>query len=84
MSKSEKNIDLKHMSFEDALGELEKIVEELESAEINLDSSIAAYERGIALKQYCAEKLKQAELRVQKIEARTGEKAQTVKPFESD
>ncbi|MCB1417884.1 MAG: exodeoxyribonuclease VII small subunit, partial [Notoacmeibacter sp.] len=36
------------MSFEDALGELERIVENLERGDVPLDRSIAIYERGEA------------------------------------
>ncbi len=50
MNKSDSNKDLSKLTFETALNELEKIVEELEAGETDLDSSIAAYERGIALK----------------------------------
>ncbi|MBE05498.1 MAG: exodeoxyribonuclease VII small subunit [Gammaproteobacteria bacterium] len=84
MNKSDRNKDLSKLSFETALNELEKIVEELEAGETDLDSSIAAYERGIALKQHCAEKLKQAELRVQKIETKTAGIAHSTKPLEDD
>ena len=40
------NADIKEMSFEQALGELEKIVSGLEGGNVELDKSIAQYERG--------------------------------------
>ena len=46
--------DIAAMSFEDALGELERIVENLERGDVPLDRSIAIYERGEALKAHCA------------------------------
>ncbi|MCB1382506.1 MAG: exodeoxyribonuclease VII small subunit [Notoacmeibacter sp.] len=55
------------MSFEDALAELERIVENLERGEVPLDRSIAIYERGEALKAHCAKLLKAAEDKVEKI-----------------
>ena len=59
--------DIKAMSFEAALAELETLVRGLEQGQIGLDDSIAAYERGTALKRHCAEKLKAAELRVEQL-----------------
>ena len=59
--------DIAAMSFEDALAELERIVENLERGEVPLDRSIAIYERGEALKAHCARLLKAAEDKVEKI-----------------
>ena len=59
--------DIKAMSFEAALAELETLVRGLEQGRIGLDDSIAAYERGTVLKRHCAEKLKAAELRVEQL-----------------
>ncbi|MBJ26812.1 MAG: exodeoxyribonuclease VII small subunit [Rhodospirillaceae bacterium] len=84
MGKSENDKDFSKLSFEDALGELEKIVEGLESGDTDLDSSIAAYERGIALKQHCEQKLKQAEMRVQKIESKTSGVEHTITDLEDN
>ena len=55
------------MSFEEALAELEAIVQKLERGQLDLESSIAAYERGTELRRHCAAKLKEAELRVEKL-----------------
>ena len=55
------------MSFESALKELEAIVARLEQGEVDLDDSIALYERGQALKAYCEKKLKSVEGRLEKI-----------------
>ncbi len=59
--------DIKKMSFEQALGELEKIVAELEGGKAPLQDSIAIYERGEALKKHCETLLKAAEARIEKI-----------------
>lgn len=59
--------DISDLSFEQALAELEKIVQQLESGEVALERSIAIYERGAALKAHCENKLKDAELKVDKI-----------------
>ena len=55
------------MSFEAALKELETIVSRLEQGEVDLEDSIALYERGQALKNHCEAKLKAAEGRLEKI-----------------
>ncbi len=68
MSKTEKAADLSMINFETALGELEDIVQKLESGDTSLEDSIDAYERGIALKKHCEGKLREAQLRVEKID----------------
>jgi exodeoxyribonuclease VII small subunit len=55
------------LSFETALKELEDIVGRLEQGEVDLEDSIALYERGQALKAHCEAKLKAAEGRLEKI-----------------
>jgi exodeoxyribonuclease VII small subunit len=55
------------MNFETALKELESIVARLEQGEVDLEDSIALYERGQALKSHCEAKLKSAESRLEKI-----------------
>lgn len=55
------------LSFEDALTELENIIRTLESGEAKLEDSISAYERGTALKQHCAAKLREAQDKIEKI-----------------
>lgn len=64
--------DIKLMSFEAALRELEGIVGKLESGQAPLAESIAIYERGEALKTHCEALLKQAEMRIEKITLRNG------------
>lgn len=55
------------MSFEDALNELEGIVGRLERGDAPLEESIAIYQRGAALKAHCEGKLKDAQMKVEKI-----------------
>jgi exodeoxyribonuclease VII small subunit len=55
------------LSFEKALLELEQIVQKLESGSVDLEESIALYERGAALKAHCEAKLKAAQERIEKI-----------------
>jgi exodeoxyribonuclease VII small subunit len=59
--------DIAGLSFEQALKELEQIVGRLESGQVELEESIAIYERGEALKAHCDALLKRAEAKVEKI-----------------
>lgn len=59
--------DIKKLSFEDALNELEKIVKQLEDGKIKLEDAVAAYERGAALKAHCEARLRDAQLKIDKI-----------------
>ena len=59
--------DVKKLSFERALEELESIVKRLEDGKVPLEESVAIYERGEALKRRCEDLLRQAEARVDKI-----------------
>lgn len=59
--------DIKEMSFERALKELETIVGRLERGDVELEESITIYERGEALREHCDRLLKQAEARVEKL-----------------
>lgn len=59
--------DVARMTFEQALAELEKIVQDLERGQLDLDAAITAYERGTQLKVHCEGKLREAQLRVEKI-----------------
>jgi exodeoxyribonuclease VII small subunit len=55
------------LSFEEALAELERIVRGLEGGQQRLEDAISAYERGSALRRHCETKLREAEMRVEKI-----------------
>ncbi|MEM6626680.1 MAG: exodeoxyribonuclease VII small subunit [Pseudomonadota bacterium] len=59
--------DIEKLSFEDALARLEQIVQKLEAGDVPLEDSIRIYEEGAALKAYCDAKLKDAELKVERI-----------------
>ena len=67
MTENKSPADIKKLSFEVALGELEDIVRELESGRGALDDAINAYARGAHLKSHCETKLKDAQTRIDKI-----------------
>lgn len=59
--------DIKDMSFEKAMAELESLVRRLEEGRLNLEEAINAYERGTALRMHCESKLRAAKLKVEQV-----------------
>ncbi len=64
---TETSPDLAGLTFEKALAELEGIVQRLEQGKVDLEESIAIYERGEALKKHCEALLAKATARIEKI-----------------
>jgi exodeoxyribonuclease VII small subunit len=56
--------------FESAIGELEKIVKQLEEGDLALDKSLALFERGVTLSRYCHEQLGAAQRRIELLTER--------------
>ncbi|MEM0948348.1 MAG: exodeoxyribonuclease VII small subunit [Pseudomonadota bacterium] len=73
---------IEKMSFEEAMRELETIVGQLDSGEVELEKSIALYERGAKLKAHCDAKLKEAEEKVATITADADGNAVGTQAFE--
>ncbi len=61
--------------FEQSLAELQTLVERLESGELSLEDSLAAFEQGIRLTRECQGALGQAEQKVQILLGEGGETA---------
>ena len=55
------------VSFEDALRDLEEIVDNLNNDDLELEKAISAYEKGMELKKICEKRLKEAKLRIENI-----------------
>lgn len=66
-------------TFEQALEELEQLVEKMEHGDMTLEQSLAAYERGVGLYRQCQGALEQAELRVRLLS--DPDKPEEAKPF---
>jgi len=62
MSKS-----IEKMSFEEALAELEEIVNKIDTGQESLADAVASFEKGVALKKHCEKMLKEAKLKIEKI-----------------
>ena len=57
--------ELEKKKFEEALEDLEKVVERLESGELSLEDSLAAFEEGIGLVKFCNQKLTEVEKKIE-------------------
>ena len=62
-------VSLDKMSFEDAMKELEKLVDSLDKGDVSLDEAITAYDRGSQLKEYCEKKLNEAKMKIETIQS---------------
>jgi exodeoxyribonuclease VII small subunit len=56
------------LTFEQALDQLDQLVRRMESGELGLDESIAAYRRGAELARFCQGRLADAEQQIQKLD----------------
>lgn len=79
---AEKAPPVSSLSFEQALEELGQIVGRLEGGQDELDKSIADYQRGMALKEHCEKKLKEAQEKIEKIAVAADGSVETT-PFEA-
>lgn len=68
----------KEPTFEEALESLEGIIESMESGEIPLADLVAKFEEGSKLLKTCQAQLKEAEIKIEKLNLKTGE----VEPFD--
>lgn len=58
-----------NLSYDAALAQLERTLEQLESGDLPLEQTLTLYEEGAALAKLCAVRLDEAELRVQRWQA---------------
>ena len=80
------NTELEKLTFEEAMQELEKLVDSLDKGDISLDEAIAAYDRGPQLKDYCQKKLHDAKMKVETIQASENNDSipEKLSPFKPD
>ena len=71
------------MSFEEAMSSFESIVDRLDRGDVPLEQSIAIYERGVALQRHCDTKLKEAQMRVEKIVTNDSGEASGTEAFDA-
>jgi len=70
-------------SFEQAIQRLEKIVADMESAELPLEDILKKYEEGSRLVRFCSQKLEEAEKKIELLTKNSNGSA-VLKPFEPD
>lgn len=63
------------MKFEEAMLELEKIVQQLETGDVQLEDSITLYKKGMELSTFCQQKLQNAEKQLVSIVDKDGERS---------
>jgi exodeoxyribonuclease VII small subunit len=74
------SVDDKPVDFENALAELESLVERLERGDVPLDEALRTFERGVALTRHCQACLQAAQQKVEILLKRSGQPE--VRPFE--
>ena len=72
----------KELSFEEALDELEGLVETMEKGELSLEDSLKSFERGVELTRTCQQALKSAEQKVEILSKNSADAE--LEPFNSD
>tara|TARA_B100001093_G_C25978341_1_gene656232 strand:- start:135 stop:386 length:252 start_codon:yes stop_codon:yes gene_type:complete len=72
------------LTFEQALSELEEIVQKLEAGDASLDEAINAYSRGIELKSQCQKRLESARMQVEKIQFPIDGSDAVTEPFDDE
>lgn len=72
----------KSATFEEALEELEQLVERLEAGDLPLEEALADFERGVKLTRECQQKLASAEQKVKVLMEESGEIQEL--PFDAD
>ena len=77
---------LDKLTFEEAMRELEKLVDSLDKGDVSLDEAIAAYDRGSQLKDHCQKKLNEAKMKVETIQSSGDSKVieNRLMPFDPD
>ena len=71
------------LSFEQAIQKLEKIVADMEAAELPLEDVLKKYEEGTRLVRFCAQKLDEAEKKIELLTRKADGSVET-KPFEPE
>ena len=70
--------ELKDLTFEQALEQLEETVRAMEAGELSLQETTALFERGMRLSNFCGDLLSKAELKITQIQTAYGESSEPV------
>ena len=72
MAKNKSNIS--KLKFEDAIEQLEELIELIESGEVGLEQSLEQYEHGMSLLKHCRGVLGAAEKKIATLSTEAGDK----------
>jgi exodeoxyribonuclease VII small subunit len=72
----------KNPTFEEAMKELESLVDTLEAGDLSLEASLKSFERGVALTRICQTSLQEAEQKVRILNGET--QSSELEPFTDD
>nr|WP_170295466.1 exodeoxyribonuclease VII small subunit [Chengkuizengella sediminis] len=64
----------KKLNFEEAMENLEKVVNALESEDVPLEKAIDLFQEGVKLSSYCSQKLEQVEQKIEMLISEDGQK----------
>ena len=79
---AKKEVKQQDPTFEEAISQLEELVEIMESGELSLDDSLQAFEKGVKLTRICQKSLEEAE---QKVRILSENKLDSeLEPFDSE
>tara|TARA_Y100000991_G_scaffold137634_1_gene103792 strand:- start:72 stop:320 length:249 start_codon:yes stop_codon:yes gene_type:complete len=80
------NDELDKLTFEEAMKELEKLVDSLDKGNVSLDEAMDAYDKGSLLKDYCQKKLHEAKMKVETIHSSENDDTipEKLSPFKPD
>ena len=76
------NTEIQNLTYEEAITELDNIINNIENNNIKLTDSITFYEKGINLKKHCEDILNSAKLKVDKLQINNNIENSTLTPFD--
>ncbi len=78
---AEETSPVESLSYEQAMAEMEGIIQKMEGEQLTLEEALALFERGQALAKRCADLLNQAELKVRQL---TGQEIENLRQQEEE
>ena len=82
---TKKPVDPSKLKYDQAIAEVEQIIERIESGDVELEESLAAWERGVKLLSHCRKVLDQAEKKIESLQLQVDPKgAEDADDYESD
>ncbi len=83
MGKKKEKLKSEEIKFEEAIGKLELVVNELEDGGLTLDQSIEKFTNGMKLIRFCQQELNQAEQKIEQV-IKENDEFKEIVPFAED